>query len=182
MSNRRNVSLLLLVNFLNVFGWALLTPLYALYATTLGASPQAITFSWAFYTLLAGLLTIVFGFMEDHIAKKPGLLTIGYFLQTSGLVILFFAEDVTLLMAGLGVYAIGVGIIMPIWKLLYARSEQKGKEATEWGLFHGCNTLFISAAAAISGVILTFAGFKGIIGLMIAAHFLAMLFASRLKK
>jgi len=169
------IFVLLFSNFLNVFGWALLTPLYALYATELGASPQVVTFSWSFYTLLAGVLMIALGWLEDRLPKKGRLLIGGYIIQTLGVSVLFFAPDVRWLMVGLGIYAIGTGIVMPIWKLLYARKEHRGKEATEWGIFHGVNTLLISAAAAVSGVVLTAFGFKGILGLMVVAHALAAL-------
>jgi MFS family permease len=175
MSRQKDSSIffLLFSNFLNVFGWALLTPLYALYATKLGASPQEVAFTWSFYTLLAGILMIVLGWLEDHLPKKVRLLTIGYVVQTVGVGILFCAANLHWLMAGLGVYAIGTAIVMPVWKLLYARKEHRGKEATGWGIFHGLNTLLISAAAAAGGVIFTAFGFKGILGFMLVAHALA---------
>jgi MFS family permease len=183
MARSKNSSILPLLfsNFFNVFGWALLTPLYALYAIQLGASPQVVTFSWSFYTLLAGLLMIALGWLEDRIHNKWRLLTLGYVIQTAGVSVLFFASDVRGLIVGLGIYAIGTGIVMPVWKLLYARKEHKGKEATEWGVFHGVNTLLISAAAGVSGIMLTAFGFRGILSLMVAAHCLATIASVRPK-
>lgn len=170
-STKKSVVLLLLSsNFLTVFGWALLTPLYALYATKLGATPQAVTFTWSFYTLLAGILMITLGWAEDHIKHKHRLLSLGYAIQSIGVGALFFAGNLEELFIALGIYAIGTGIVMPIWKVMYAKSEHTGKEATEWGFFHGMNTLLISAAAAASGCLYVAFGFKGIIGLMVATH------------
>ncbi len=166
-------TLLLVSNFFNVFGWALLTPLYALYATRLGASPQAVTFLWSFYTLLAGMLMMLLGWAEDRIRNKSRLLTIGYVIQTAGVAVLFSATNVRWLVVALGMYAIGTGFVMPIWKVMYAKNGSKGKEAAGWGFFHGMNTLLISAAAALSGLLFVAAGFRGILALMVIMHGLA---------
>lgn len=173
---------LLVSNFFNVFGWALLTPLYALYATELGASPQLVTLSWSFYTLLAGVLMIVLGWAEDHIKGKQFVLTSGYIIELVGLGVLFFATDVLSLLWGLGIYAVGTGVVMPIWKVLYAKSERKGREAAGWGFFHGINTLLISAAAAVSGFLFVAFGFKGILWAMMAVQFLAATVSLYVKK
>lgn len=165
--------LLLSSNFLSVFGWALLTPLYALYVTQLGASPQTATFIWSFYTLLAGVLMIILGWLEDRIKGKKWVLATGYATQALGIGVLILASDITGVVVGLGVYALGTGIVMPIWKVMYAQNEHKGKEAAGWGFFHGVNTLLISAAAAVSGFLYIAYGFKGILFVMLAAHIVA---------
>jgi len=172
---------LLFTNFFNVFGWALLTPLYALYATHLGGTPQEVTLTWSFYSLLAGILIMLLGWLEDRLPNKHYLLRAGYIVETAGLVVLYMAHDLRLLLAGLGIYAIGMGIVTPIWKLLYAKRAHKGKEATEWGIFHGVNTLLISGAAASSGVLYVICGFRGIISLMAACHGFSFLISLRVK-
>lgn len=184
MKRKRNGRQLLLLvpNFLNVFGWALLTPIYALYATQLGASVQMVTFSWGFYTLLAGTLMIVFGWLEDHSFNKPLLLGIGYLIQTVGTGLLFLAHDLTFLFAGLGCYAVGSGIVMPVWKVIYSRSGQRGREATSWGIFHGMNMLLGSLAATISGALLVLDGFRPILGLMFGAHLVAAVVTLKARK
>lgn len=173
--------MLLVPNFLNVFGWALLTPIYALYTTQLGASVQMVTFSWGFYTLLAGTLMIVFGWLEDRSYNKPALLGIGYLIQTVGTALLFMAHDLTFLFAGLGSYAVGSGIVMPVWKVIYSKAEKKGKEATGWGIFHGMNMLLASLAATVSGALLVLDGFRAIIGLMVITHFVAAVYTLKVR-
>lgn len=124
---------------------------------------------------------IVLGWAEDRIRNRPRLLTTGYAVQSLGIFILVFARDVHSLMIGLGIYAVGTGVIMPIWKVMYAKNEHKGKEAAGWGFFHGSNTLLISAAAAVSGLLYVAGGFKGILWVMALVHVLATIVSLGIK-
>lgn len=173
---------LLSANFFSVFGWALLSPLYALYVTEIGGNAQVAALLWSFYTLVGGVLIIGLGWLEDRLIHKERLILLGYVLQTLGALLLFIATDVRLAVAAYGVYAVGTGFVTPVWKQTFSRVEIKGKEATEWGIFHGGNMLLISAAAALSSVIYGYAGFKGILGLMLAAHVFAAILGLRLSQ
>lgn len=153
-----------------MFGWALLSPLYALYVAELGGDAQTAAWAWSFYTLLGGVLIIAFGWVEDRITQKERILCVGYILQMLGTVLLFMANDLNLMIAGYAVYAVGTGFVAPVWKQVFTRVEVRGHEATEWGIFHGGNMLLISGAAAIGGAIYGVAGFKGILALMVVAH------------
>lgn len=161
---------LLGANFFAVFGWTLLMPLYALYVSDLGGNAQTAALTWSFYTLLAGALILILGWLEDRLRHKERALLLGYVLQACGTLLLFLANDLTLLWLGYGVYAVGTGFVVPAWKLAFSRVKMAHKEAANWGIFDGGNMLLISAAAAASGLIYGFAGFKGVLGLMVVAH------------
>jgi MFS family permease len=172
---------LLGANFLSTFGWAVMTPLYALYVAHLGGDAQTAAFAWMFFNFLAGILIIVLGWVEDRLAQKALVLTLGYIMETLGVTVLFFATDMTLLLAAFGIYAVGMGLVSPLWKQIFARAEDHGKEASEWGVFQGGNMLFIALASGITGGIFLLTGFRGIILIMISAHILAVLVSFRLR-
>lgn len=171
---------LLGANFFAVFGWTLLMPLYALYVSDLGGNAQTAALTWSFYTLLAGVLILVLGWVEDRLQHKERALLLGYILQTCGALLLFLANDLTMLWLGYGVYAVGTGFVVPAWKLAFSRIKMAHKEAANWGIFDGGNMLLISAAAAASGIVYGFAGFRGVLGLMVAAHVVSVIIGIRL--
>lgn len=168
-------------NFLSTFGWALMTPLYALYVAELGGDAQTAAFGWMFFNFLAGVLIIVLGWVEDRLVQKAMVLTLGYVMETLGVITLFFATDMTLVLAAFGLYAVGVGLVSPLWKQVFASAEDRGKEAAEWGIFHGGNMLLIALASGLTGTMFLLTGFRGIILVMIAAHLAAVLVSFRLR-
>ena len=172
---------LLGANYLSTFGWALMSPLYALYVAQLGGDAQTAAFAWMFFNFLAGILIIVLGWVEDRLEQKAMVLTLGYIMETLGVITLFFATDMTLLLAAFGLYAVGMGLVSPLWKQIFASAEDHGKEAAEWGIFHGGNMLLIALASGITGAIFLATGFRGIILVMIAAHVSAVLVSFRLR-
>lgn len=173
---------LMAASFCNVFGWALLSPLYAIYVEQLGGNPQVAALAWAFYTLLGGVLMVVLGWWESRISNKERIMVLGFVLQLAGVGLLFTASDIPTMIAGYGVYAVGTGFVVPVWNQAFTRVEIRSKATAEWGMLNGGNMLLISAAAAISSVIYGFAGFKGILGLMFVAHLMGAILGVRLAR
>lgn len=179
-SNRR--FLLLGTNFISVFGWSLMAPLYALYIASVGGDAQVAALIWAFYTLLSGVLIIGLGWLQGRFKSKSKVILLGYILQAGGTGLLFMATETGMVVAGLGIYAVGSGFVMPAWKNAFATAKKGESQGASWGLFDGGNMLLISAAAAVSSALFGIYGFKGIMGLMFASHVLAVFTAFYLLK
>jgi MFS family permease len=171
---------LLAANFFNVFGWALLSPLYALYVTELGGNAQSAALAWGLYTLLGGVSIIVLGWWENRISKKERILALGATLQLLGVGVLFAATDMTTMVAGYGIYAVGTGFVVPVWNHAYASVQIRGKSTAEWGFLNGGNMLLFAAAAILSSYLFGIYGFKGLLVLMVIAHVIGATFAFRL--
>jgi MFS family permease len=175
LKQKRNRRLLLLgTNFISVFGWSLMVPLYALYISSVGGDAQVAALVWSFYTLLSGVLIVALGWLQGRIKYKSKVILLGYILQAAGTVALFLANDYTMVIVGLSIYAVGSGFVMPAWKHAFATAKKGEDQAAEWGLFDGGNMLLISAAAAASSALYGLYGFRGIMGLMMASHILAV--------
>lgn len=174
--------LLLGTNFISVFGWSLMMPLYAFYIGSVGGDAQAAALIWAFYTLLSGVLIIGLGWLQGRFKRKSRVILLGYVLQATGTGLLFTATNTTTVVAGLGIYAAGSGFVLPAWKNAFAIAKKGESQSASWGLFDGGNMLLISAAAAISSALYGLYGFKGIMALMFGTHVLAVFMAVYLLK
>src|SRR3989338_10611393 len=76
--------LLLLSNYLNFFGSGLFLPLYAVFVQFIGGNIFHAGASFGTYTLTAGIVTFIFGKLEDKMLDKRKMFCLGYFLVVIG--------------------------------------------------------------------------------------------------
>lgn len=74
-----NPKFLLISSYLNLFGFALFSPLYAPFTLRVGAGALQTGVAYGMYTGLAGLVILLFGEAEDRFADKRHLAVLGYF-------------------------------------------------------------------------------------------------------
>jgi len=76
--------------------------------------------------------------------------------------------------------AIGLGMLTPAWRTVYANAEDRGKETKEWAFMEGGDRFFIATGAIIGGFILKYYSFKAIFVVMALLQLVAGLVALRL--
>lgn len=177
---KRLPRILLISNYINLFGFALFMPLYALFARDVGATPFETGIAYGLYTGLAGVLMILIGRIEDHIKRKLHLIVFAYFWLACAALLFLFVDDPTSLYIVQGVNAIGAGMLMPAWKASFAKHQDKGKEASEWSLFDGGNYIGIAIAATIGGYVVKMYGFDTIFIAMFVIQCIAAIISLRL--
>lgn len=138
-------------------GEGLLGPLFAVFAQRLGGNILDITWAWAIYLGLTGILTIVSGRVSDRIWEWCGrerLLVAGYALNalcTFGYVYVQKPMDLFLVQAGLGV---ALALSNPTWSALYARySPGESQAGYAWALVAGQQRLILALAILLGGYI-----------------------------
>lgn len=172
------IKLLLLANYLNNFGWALYSPLYALFVLNIGGSALDVSLIWSVYALVAGLLIMTFGWLENTVNFKPArMLFVGYFLFVVVAIGYFFVKSVSQFYLMQLVLAIAMGIMTPAAKATFMNAEHAGKEAGEWGLFDGGNYIIGAAAAFIGGLLFQVGGFKLVFVVMTMIQLVASMYA-----
>jgi len=172
--------ILLYANYLNFFGIAFFTPLFALFVADINAGPEMVGIAWAVNMYAAALMIIVFGKYEDHIKNKEKLVVVGYFLMAAGAASYLLVSSLGELFAVQLFNAIGVGILTPAWRTVYAKSEDRGKETEEWAFMEGGNRFFIATGAIIGGFILKYYSFKVIFVVMAVLQLIAAFVAMQL--
>jgi MFS family permease len=147
-------------------GEGLLGPLFAVFAQRIGGNILDITWAWAIYLGMTGMLTIVSGRVSDRIWEWCGrerLLVAGYALNalcTFGYLLVARPMHLFLVQAGLGV---ALALSNPTWSALYARYSPGEKEAGyAWGLVAGGRNLILAAAIVLGGYIVSNYSFEAL--------------------
>lgn len=179
---KTELKLLLLCNYLNLFGFGLFTPIYAIFVLGLGGTAFEAASSWALYGFITGGAILFFGRLEDSSFNKHKLVAAGYFAAAAGALAFYFVENFTQFYIALAVNALAVGILLPAWKALYTKYEDRGAEAGEWSLFDGGNYISAAIAALAGGYLITFYGFKSLFLSMFAIQILAAFVSLKLLK
>lgn len=173
---------LLLCSYLNMLGFSMFAPLYALFALGIGAEPLEIGIGWAIYTILSGLLIIAFGRIEDRTPHRVHLIIGGYFWLAIVTLLFLLVENTAILYLVLAMNAVGVGMLVPASRAVFGALEDKGREASEWSLFDGGTRIVMGLAAIIGGLLIKVEGFKAVFILMFIIQLIAAVVSVRLLK
>jgi MFS family permease len=138
-------------------GEGMFGPLFAVFAQRIGGNIFDITWAWAIYLGMTGILTIVAGHVSDRIWQWCGrerLMVAGYGLNalcTFGYVWVDTTTGLFIVQAGLGV---ALALSNPTWSALFARySPGEEKAGKSWGLVAGGQRLTLAVAIVVGGYI-----------------------------
>ena len=167
-------------------GEGMLGPLFAIFAERIGGNVLDISWAWATYLFVTGIMFIFIGKLSDKEFKKEKLLVLGYFLNAIFTFSYLFVSTTTHLLivqAGLGV---ALALASPTWMSLYAKYEDKKHDGYAWGIFGGESYIFTAIAIIVGGLVVTFYSFTilfiimGIVQTM-AAIYQAQILRKKLK-
>lgn len=163
-------------------GEGMLGPLFAVYVKEIGGDILEITWAWATYLIVTGVLQIVFGKISDGKYSKETMMIAGYALNaifTFGYLVVSSPFGLFIVQAGLGV---ALALANPTWNALYAKHEDKSKGGLEWGMANGEAQLVTGVAIIIGGFIVTFFSFKTLFIVMGIVQVIATVYQARILK
>jgi predicted MFS family arabinose efflux permease len=144
------------------FGEGMLGPLFAIYAEKIGGDILDITWAWATYLIITGILYILVGRILNKKPYKEKVMVMGYGLNalfTFGYLFVDSPVKLFFVQVGLGVAeAIGT----PAWDALYAKNTSDDADAYAWGLSSGQSQIVTGVAFAIGGIITHFISFEAL--------------------
>jgi MFS family permease len=165
-------------------GEGLLGPLFAVFAQRIGGNILDITWAWAIYLGLTGILTIISGRVSDRIWEWCGrerLLVAGYALNalcTFGYVYVQKPVHLFLVQAGLGV---ALALSNPTWTALYARySPGENRAGYTWALVAGQQRLILAIAILLGGYIVNNFSFTALFLTMGTIQVIATIYQARI--
>src|SRR3989344_2491252 len=176
MRNDRKEWILLRSTNIWYFGEGMLGPLLAVLTEKVGGDILDITWAWAIFLVVTGLLTIMISYFAD---KKDGftekLMFAGYILNalfTFGYLLVDSPYKLFIIQAGLG---IATALATPTWDALYAKYEDKKHPTFTWGKHEGYYRLITALAIIIGGLIVSYFSFDLLFVLMGAIQVMAVI-------
>lgn len=162
-------------------GEGMLGPLFAIFGKKIGGSILDISWAWAIYLIIIGILVIFIGDISDK-ASKEKLMVVGYginaiftflYLAISKPIHLFFVQS------GLGIAA---ALTIPTWMALYAKHNNKERSGLTWGIATGLNRIIAGIALLLGGLIVTYFSFNVLFITMGIIQTLATIYLSQIIK
>jgi predicted MFS family arabinose efflux permease len=160
MTLTRTAKILLLGANIWYFGEGMMGPLFAIFAEKIGGDILDITWAWATYLVITGVMYIVVGKLLNGKHYKEKVMIFGYTLNaifTFGYLFVSSPLHLFVVQAGLGVAeAIGT----PAWDALYAKNLNDEMDSYAWGLSTGQSQIVTGIAFGIGGLITHFVSFE----------------------
>ncbi|HAO45883.1 MAG TPA: MFS transporter, partial [Chitinophagaceae bacterium] len=162
MTLTKTAKLLLLGANIWYFGEGMMGPLFAVFAEKVGGDILDITWAWATYLVITGLLYILVGKLLNNKTYKARVMVAGYTLNalfTFGYLLVDSPVKLFLVQAGLGIAeAIGT----PAWDALYAKNLHEEMDSYAWGLSTGQSQIVTGIAFGLGGLITHYISFEAL--------------------
>jgi len=163
----RSLRILISTNAILVFIIGLFAPFYAVFIKNIGGSIAFAGFSWAIFSIVAGVLILLFSNWELKIKEPELLIALGYILR--GGVFLSYAvmTNMAQLIATQVLWGIAAALSVPAFDSVYASHTKQEDSIVQWGEWEGVSSIMAGLAALIGGVIIQSFGY-GVVFLIMA--------------
>lgn len=134
-------------------------PMLAIFTQRIGGDVLDVSWAWAIYLILTGILIMVFGRLSDEKIAKEKFVVAGYGLNalcTFGY--LFVSSPWHLFIVQIGL-AIATALATPTWNALYARYQKERQAGITWGMSDGQAQLVSGFAIIIGGLVISYFSF-----------------------
>ena len=162
------------------FGEGMLGPLFAVFAEKVGGDILDITWAWATYLMVTGIVYIIVGKIINGKNYKAKVMIAGYALNallTFGYLFVSNPWQLFTVQAGLGIAeALGT----PAWDALYAKNIKEDHDTYAWGMATGQSQIVTGIAIVCGGLIAHYYSFNALFITMGCIQVLATVIQARI--
>ena len=180
MALNRYIKILLYGGNIWYFGEGMLGPLFAVFTERVGGDILDISWAWATYLILAGVLYIVVGKITDKYDNAEKTMVLGYALNalfTFSYIFVSTTWHLFVVQAGLGIAA---AMATPTWDALYAKHEDRKHGGFQWGLAGGEAQIITGIAIVVGGYIVSLVSFNALFLTMGIIQVIATIYQARI--
>ena len=161
------------------FAEGMLGPFFAVFAGRVGGDILDISYAWAIFWAVTGVVAIFSGKLGDHFGKARVLFfgsvltvitTFGYLLVKAP-IHLFIIQALS---------GVAMATLNPSWYALYGEHSSRKTSGSAWGWADGSGRLFSATAILIGGVVIKEFSFTTLFLIMGCIHTLGMLYQAQI--
>jgi len=171
----RSLRILVAVNTVMVFIIGMLAPFYVVFVQEVGGSIALAGSLWALFSIVAGILTILFGRWQLHVKEQELLLALGYIIR--GVVFLSYAFVTTTTQLVFAQILLGLGAALgtPAFDSIYSGHTNDKDSIVQWGQWEGIAAIAAGLAAIVSGILIQTVGYPPVfIGMSVLSFLLGI--------
>lgn len=156
----KSLKILIIANTTMVFIIGMLAPFYAVFVQEIGGNIAFAGLSWAVFSIVAGVLTLLFGNWQLRIKEQELLLALGYLIR--GIVFLSYAfmGSMAQLIFTQILWGIGVALGTPAFDAIYSSHTDKEGSIVQWGQWEGIAAIATGMAAIVGGILIQSVGYS----------------------
>lgn len=182
MTWSRNIKILLTAAGFWYFGEGMLGPLFAVYAQKIGGDILEISWAWATFLIMTGVMYILLSRIVKGRERKAKVMLIGYALNALFTFAYLFVSSpwqLLIVQAGLG---FADALATPAWDALFAESYDKEHATFAWGLAGGQAHIITGVAIIAGGMIVNYFSFDALFITMGSVQVIATIIQARILK
>ncbi len=171
----RGLRILITVNTGMIFVMGMFAPFYAVFVEKIGGDIAFAGFSWAMFSVVAGVLILLFSKWGLRVKEQELLLALGYIIR--GFVFLSYAFMTSLpqLIFTQIFWGVAVAIGTPAFDATYQNHTTKGNSLSQWGSWEGVAHIATGLAALVGGALIQAFGYSAVfIGMSLISFLLGL--------
>ncbi|MBI4174501.1 MAG: MFS transporter [Candidatus Aenigmarchaeota archaeon] len=160
------LKILILSSFFINLAAGLFGPLYAVFVQRIGGDLLTAGSAYAGFSIALGAMIFFLSRWEDRVRHQEKLIVIARGLQVIGISGYMFIRtplDLLFVQIALG---FSEAIITPAFDSLYSRNLDRGRSASEWGMWESMRAVVIGVAAITGGFVAQQYGFPALFSIM----------------
>lgn len=164
---RRALQILLVAEAFFMLAGGMFGPIYAVFVKEIGGDLLTAGSAYAAFAIAAGVLILLISKWEDRIKHQERLVVVGYALSCVGFLGYLLIQSPWHLFIVQIIFGVGEAVCSPAWCSIYSKSLDKGKFASEWGLYSTQKYIITAIAATAGGFLANLYGFQFIFKIML---------------
>lgn len=158
----RSLRILITTNSILIFIVGLFAPFYAIFIQHIGGSIAFAGLSWAIFSIVGGVLILLFSNWELKIKEQELLIVLGYVLRGGVFLSYAFMTSIPQLMVTQILWGVASALGTPAFDSVYAAHTSQENSIVEWGKWEGISSIMAGIAALAGGILIQTFGYPSI--------------------